>query len=377
MEPGSKGRRIRRAGIGFAIGALFLAAYWVVSSRERRLMEVARPIKTVEASSEKYFWLSGHQLLLLDTQQEAGVSYDTYDNRTPVSWQGFADLLDTTTHTQKRLTELTRLLNHTGVKTDTFHLSPDGGTVMWQDTSRHEDGRISLCMARSDGTHYRHWTSSADDRAYYLDPRHILQISASEPEVIVRDMADAAQDRKFACAQQARTIVAEDSAVHPIAIGVSASDAHGKRGCAEIGTYRTDEGMARMLAGEEPVSALMQPNRKQTVQLPAGATLQEGAASPELDAILYHLHRVHNSLLRTWLHRILPTSVVEALNTDELWISRTDGSALHEIGFLPIETSGGGTPTYSLTEVQWLPGGKQISFLYHDTLYVTSVTTQR
>jgi hypothetical protein len=52
-----------------------------------------------------------------------------------------------------------------------------------------------------------------------------------------------------------------------------------------------------------------------------------------------------------------------------LWVSRLDGSDMHEVGGVPI------TRPLTLTDrlfydIQWRPDGKYLSFVYEDSLYV-------
>ena len=56
-------------------------------------------------------------------------------------------------------------------------------------------------------------------------------------------------------------------------------------------------------------------------------------------------------------------------------VSSLDGSAMQEIGHLLLPAAAGEEPPYERypNEMKWLPDGKHLSFIYHDTLYILPV----
>jgi hypothetical protein len=95
--------------------------------------------------------------------------------------------------------------------------------------------------------------------------------------------------------------------------------------------------------------------------------------SPQGDRIVWQVSRKEASPLQVWLHRFLPMARIKARPTVGLWISRIDGTDLHEIGHLvvPPQPDDEGDTTLWL-DVHWLPGGKRLSYEYHDRLYTVA-----
>lgn len=80
-----------------------------------------------------------------------------------------------------------------------------------------------------------------------------------------------------------------------------------------------------------------------------------------------------------WLsvHRLIPKFNPRPIYTESVWISRTDGHGMQELGHVPTHLDENGTPQDLLRDVRWLPDGRQISFVYEGTLYVMPAVCEK
>ena len=108
---------------------------------------------------------------------------------------------------------------------------------------------------------------------------------------------------------------------------------------------------------------------RSVVALPAGANAVEGILSPQGDRIVWLLdvvdpNKEQSSWLRPvrhWLRLPSPAPVTG------LWVSNRDGTKMRLIGTLPLKS--GRDPRDILTNPQWTPDGKRVSFISRDALY--------
>ena len=85
--------------------------------------------------------------------------------------------------------------------------------------------------------------------------------------------------------------------------------------------------------------------------------------------------------LRAWLHRFLPRVNADPVYSMRLCVSCVDGSKAHEIGSVDVGTTAAGgqlsgawnsDSAEEISDLRWLPGGKQLSFVLHNALYTVS-----
>ena len=98
------------------------------------------------------------------------------------------------------------------------------------------------------------------------------------------------------------------------------------------------------------------------VNLPEGTSSDHMIISPHGDRLAWHLTVRRTTWIDALIHRILPSKPLRSDDRQEIWVSNLDGSHMTRIGY-----------NSNLFQVQWLPGGKQLSFLYRDGLYTVPV----
>lgn len=94
--------------------------------------------------------------------------------------------------------------------------------------------------------------------------------------------------------------------------------------------------------------------------------------SPQNDRILWNVKCTETSKIDMFLHRFFPQWKTHSYETIHWRISRLDGSGLREIAhFQP--NSGAHRKDMDEPYPSWVPGGKKLSFIYRETLYVLPV----
>jgi hypothetical protein len=118
--------------------------------------------------------------------------------------------------------------------------------------------------------------------------------------------------------------------------------------------------------------------------LPVEASLLDWHIAPVQDRVLYHLKVTRKNSVSILFHRLFPNFTTRPVVMEEIWTSRIDGSQMHELGHVPLPAvvtdprqSDSDDPKHELEKLQWLPDGKNISFIYHGTLYVVSAESKR
>jgi hypothetical protein len=362
------------------IVGLTLAGIWAGRPRERLLMAVARPIMKLGRTREQFCWASDHQLLIVTTKPLP--SQDSESNPTDADWQISVDLLDTKTHSRTPLDALTERIKRSGVSRMTgpagIEVSPDGTWVQWGAYVRGAEW-VSPRVARLDGSHYRAWNRSLFEDDFYPDARHVVQLTAGDPVMVVRDLLDPTQDRSFRTLAEARAALMPYAALHPDYLYVPFPRDDAPAGVGVLETYRTEDRAEFILYG------MKSPHPRQTrrLKLPEGAKLLMNNPSLQQQSVYWHLQvrDVPPHPFLDWLHRIFPRFGSKPTDEEGLWVSRADGGGMREIGHVPLDivrqVNGKGVPAPSFEEFQWLPDGKQISFVYHATLYVVPAEPER
>ncbi|MCW3054459.1 MAG: hypothetical protein JWN14_3629 [Chthonomonadales bacterium] len=382
MRQADKSKKRGRAVVGLVLCALIIATLIWLWSRERLLTEVAHPVLQLKDEKEKAFWFSANQFLLIMTEHESGSKDDRAGVNAHASyagWHGSADLFDPTTHTRTHLTALTNLLTQTTLypllDPDSFEISPDGAWILW-DTDHAQESSYYRHTARLDGTHHRDWLRYGSEEYLFFGSHFLVQMAAVDPILVIRDLEDPAKDRKYLEPAPAKAAFAQYAAPDPYFTAVSETGGqNGSAGFAVLDTYHTQDRLALILSDRDESQKAPQPVRAHEVPLPVHTTFHEEVVSPKQQAIFYHLHVSRTLPILSWLQRFFPKIQPKPVLTEELWLSRIDGRDMHKIGHVPTRLDANGTAQEQLEHLQWRPDGKQISFVYHGTLYVLPMDT--
>jgi hypothetical protein len=111
--------------------------------------------------------------------------------------------------------------------------------------------------------------------------------------------------------------------------------------------------------------------RKHKVSLPMTVSGYWMLLSNKGDRLLWWLRHARVDPFTLCLHRLMPQIRVRYTESIGLWVSRTDGSEIKEVGSKPK------LPDVhwdkDVRNFNWLPGDKRISFTYGDALYTSAV----
>lgn len=362
---------LQRISIMVLLGLAALLGIKWVQLREPLLTRRARPVQKVDIQRQFVSWLSDHELLITTGPP---ISFVQQPRAADEAAQRLSvDLLDLKTHTSTHLGPLTDLVNRSP-EFHGFQLSPDRSWLLWGDEEFWIHNSIWTKSAHLDGTCYRKWSEPGPSiaRRLFLDSRRLaLTFSFADKYILlIRDLQNPAQDRLLNTAQQVESAIAPYAALHPWLIDVVRDGTVGSGSMHVVGVpiLATSPLNAQTLCLSTP-----NPTRTRILNLPPSAHLEEVAVSPQQKYILYHLHTSQSSPSLAWLHRFIPQIPVTPTVTDALWVSRSDGSGLHEIGHEPYTGLSSISPNDRLESIQWLPDGKRISFTYEGMLYVLSV----
>ena len=362
-------RRARRRRWVWLIGSVLilgcLATLWAMYSHERTLIELAQPITPFDAatpedgqSKEASYWLSANQLVIVTTDHAANQAGAAGVD----GWHGHADLLSLISHKRIRVDGLTRLLNKPGIAPwdapSNFELSPNGTRLHWY-TWYSREGRSGV--ARLDGSQYREWNKVDSAPNFWMDDQHYvegaLDRSGNLLELNVHDACDASTDRRYsASSESAKFILKRYRKTLPPDRLLVLYPGDATHYLIQMGHYWDGERLLGIRSYYAPI--------------PKGANPIEQDASPLLTAIVYHVRTEQTPPIMAWLHRFVPFIVARPDISEGLWFSRIDGTGMREIGKVLGAQS-------HLTDIQWLPDDRHISFVYRGMLYLLPIEAQK
>ena len=342
---------------------------------ERLLTEAARPVAEIDTGPEQFVWISADKLVIVFTERQGG---ENFENGDPIHWRGSADLLNVTTRKRERLVAFTDMLNRTTtyplLEVSDFEASPDGNWLLWQ-TYRQRDDLPAPRTAKLDGSHFRAWESNRYEENLFVDSRHLCQLTREA--AILRDLWNPEGDSGYLSWDQTPSMLAPFATQRPLFIDIPYTQRLSTTGTVEIDRYRTEDRALLDFSESDRKKNAPKPEQVVHLKLPADAKLLADDVSAQQQSIVYHLQVSHSPPLLSWLHRILPKFAVKTTETEELWVSRTDGQGMHEIGYLPFRPDEDVNANKLIEHLQWLPDGEQISFLHKGKLYVIAAKPDR
>lgn len=355
-----RGTRILVVGLILCLTVCLSMLLW---PKPRLLLAHARSIAQVDPDWDEWSWVSSDELLLLTT-----------DRKSPQTkgWRGEVTLLNITTGEKKPLPGLTALLTRDHISPSGapggFTLSPDRTWLVWHNESEYPESERGA--AHLDGTHYRAWKQEEICDSFFADDSHWVECKVKPPhEVMFRDLADKKGDRSYAfAAPEARDAISRHAAPEPLFVDSKQFGDEPKNQC-NLRIYRTEEKTAVMYGDTFERRYLPTPLQRYTITLPSDAELDHEDAGTGIGPIAYDLKISESQGLLGWLRRKIAHLKHDTQEAHALWVSQADGKGFHEIGRLPVYSLAGSTDEKP-EALQWLPRNRQISFVYHKTLYV-------
>lgn len=335
------------AGIG-----VLAAGLWAAWPRERLLLEDATPIlKTTSEKQDDVNWVLGCQWL---SDQE--LLYERFDSRVNGSRRHICRH-NIVTGTEAEIPGLVQMLTPIDGERVDAQVSPDGKWLVCAarfnvtflfalDGSRH-------IVYPPDGS-YRHVEWLADSRRW-LDERSWHEESVS----YLRDVEKPQAQTELKAWAKLDLSYRTERIFSPERVLIS-------RGIDDEHPSETRQIQFFQTTLETPQ------NRKPlaTIMLPRDREYQAHCVSPSGDRIAWIFHEDYHPPMNVFLHRLFPSIQERIEGREELWGCKLDGSNMHCLGYIPLEQS---SSSDFMWELQWRPGGKRLSFGYHDTLYTVPV----
>ncbi len=269
------------------------------------------------------------------------------------------------------LKALSRLFHDTKGDPDGVKVSPDGRWVLW-----HGGQDDTVCAAVDGSSSFRShpannyssfgWLGGSDDQWV-----EFIQANKHSPgrlsTVILHKAAS----------QTTQPLPPTDMSWEPWSDGIAVQNAAGA--CMLMQPTRRELGdmpkTDRMEITQTVLASPAPPPHRFEIRVPPGSTVHRIVLSPDGKYAAWALQTHFANPILERIHRLVPSVSAPFRDCIGLWVSRVDGSEMHEIGHLrdTINSSKGdpreGNGWIDDYTLRWLPDGKQLSFVYKDALY--------
>jgi hypothetical protein len=322
----------------------------------RPLLQVATKVIALRPS-EWGIGFNGHTLVLVTTVKDS-----TFPD--PTDWVGRVDILDTSTGKRVPAPGLTRMLNSLHEIPVECDPSPDGKWLLWTVTGGMDRYPI-FYVSTLDGSRHYHWEAGKFDTTSWLnDPIWLVrdhQSSEEQPMIHLYDVNVPQRPRKMrANAADTRSLIT-DLAAWKSAFDI---DDTNQQAANEVTIAEYDAAESYLV--DNPI-----PKHNSPVPIPATASVQDVKVSPDHSHLLLTLSDVQTKPLQQLLHRFIPAMPLAATMVKSLWTSRTDGTDMHEMGYLEFKDEVE-FDNYQWRQLQWPSDSKHIAFRYGKSIYMVS-----
>jgi len=283
--------------------------------------------------------------------------------------------LNVRTHVRSPMTGLTRAFNEQRAYIAGVSVSPDYRRLLW---ASERDKKPTYVTALLDGTRRTEWTRKKVGRHSVLDPyawstatwtsggKEVaecwLEPGAAGPadpfaHIVLRGVDGNSAPRTLAHFRWRKTMFA------PMPDDLDSATLFAEDHSIQLQNRATDDVVryiVKLGAGKPSVS-------HQTIHLPKYANFANLILSPKADRIAWELGSPYDPTSRGMSDshgELRPQRVPLGI-----WISRPDGSGLHELGHLPIDRKNAMTQHQEFGQIKWTPDGRSLSFIYQRKLY--------
>jgi len=331
-------------------------------------------VRADSARPVDYAWISNHELLLcLSGQEDPGSIFYIHDLN-----KG----------TEKPLKVLSRWFKNTdgdGAGGDRyFYLSLDRKWVAWNGDERNPAPNADpeyenfTYTSALDGTHYTRWATGGGELRWAADSRHLMVF---EPGFL------------FPPSGHSQLLIGSISAPARLQTIPIASSSPLNRHLDTSKVWFLSEKLALLPSLRDTDLLLPEPSfstpeilpeiqavaiasnkqllRKYPIRLPIKAEIKDVVFSPQGDRLAWELvTRQNASPLASQPHHPLPRWPLPPITSVSLWVSQIDGTRMHEIGSIQAPQALKESQGLDLLgDIQWVPGGKRLSFFYQNALW--------
>jgi hypothetical protein len=298
-----------------------------------RLLPRARRVASLSKNFRAYCWLARNRVLLVYSD---GGDYSELEAIT--QWQGYAQILDLKTRRKHRLVGFTRLLNQAHGTPGRFETSPDGTWLKWISYET-GDGWPCPVVAHLDGSRFQRFSQDNFSLTYWLDNhRWAEQETRSQDgpfQLIIHDVNHPKATQHLPLKSKQAQNLLRLRRNPPV----------------QIPSF-SDEG--RFLLGNY-FDRYSHPIPIHPIRIPVGME-EELPVESRHNGLAYLLSRQVRSASQRF------SKQRKSVEVQSLWIRRVDGSGLRQLGYV--------TGHLRYGTLQWMPDGKQLSFVYRGALYV-------
>ena len=339
-------KRWRRGMIGVLLAALLLGVVWKSAPRDRMLLRVATPVVSTASWALMdpsmpgflpYYWLSNDEVLFFGIGPTGG--HQLFRQKvTPGGHPGFPVALP---------------MKEVAASWRPSRLSRQHAWLLW--TNWRAPAKFALMATALDGSGTVAWKELVSSRSltWMPDGRHLVYTTVSN-------------------GWQAQILSLDSPQVESVPLtGFNTNDRlslqgfspDGKAiGAVNPGFYMAPNlklDFARFDIGGKATMPI-----RFAVKAPPGTFVGGATPSPQGDRLLWSCETVLISPVDELLQRFFPAYKAQRKPGHSWWVSCMDGSAMHEVGRTVNRNDDGGIG------LQWMPDGKQLSFVYKGQLYI-------
>ncbi len=350
---------------------------WLLLPRERLLLERARPVTSAHGWSVDrgpdactfYAWLSDHEVLCTHARSVTRTGFDGIDWDPAERWKP-KDVptlcfcrRDVGTGREEVLQGLTDSFHKTHGDIDGVSLSPDGRWLLWDGSA---DSTVCAAVDGSRCTRYR-WPKGRAFESIWIGATGArwIEIEGDRGTAFRAAVHDEAHPGAKTPVSAPVSYAFGGGLPRTVAIDTVAGTALQ----APIIWQRTNPEIPSSvniaeydLAKPKPAARIL------PQQLPARAKVLRLCLSPDGTRLASLVEIETPSPLAAWLHRLMPSYPAPPNKCLQLCVSRVDGGGMEVSGSL--HSTGQDPDPWKLLDfdtLQWLPGGRKLSFVYgHD-----------
>jgi len=257
-------------------------------------------------------------------------------------------LYDTRNHHRTDLTNLAGHIHSMNDPNSRFDVAPDGRHIAWTSYSHNR-----VDVSRLDGSDRKTWRISLPtDIAWERDSKHWRALGwQSEP---------------------GQSVMTTGNIDSPGVVTPPEPQAAFDRASKGVHDERENEFQVDLVGDQvaSGVSDMRAQTHTRKLKAPEGTTINDLIVSPDGRYIAWELQSLrHRDLFQTkhlpWLARMLGPPTRHRM---ELWISKADGTDMHELGYCPLEVDAEDDSGPKL--ILWQPDNRHLSFVYKGFLYV-------
>jgi hypothetical protein len=311
------------------------------------------------------YWINARTLLVVTTESGNPAWPDT--------WQGRAEMLDRSTGIRTLASGLTRMLNRFHASPDGCKPSPDGKWLLWS-VATAPDHYPETIVSNIDGSRHYPWESGKFDGKYWLND-HVWLVTDhktfySVPRIHLYDTNDPLKPRETRVdAPLAGSLITQQSVEKELFDEVD----NGTNNFVpfKLGKYRAADYYLNYSDYSTRKNA--HPIQTYAIPMPEGADVDDVEVSPDNQWVLYAVAYERIPPLLKLLHRFLPSIAMKPILVKSLWISRTDGDDMHEIGYIEFKDRESLDNNRNWYQLHWLSDSKHIGFIHERSVYTIAV----